>query len=230
MYILPEDVRQKVARCSDTGIDNVEETGVSCRSIWKPTHCHGGLLYRQGEHAVVIDSIGGEVVVKLKDIFTVSVSGQYIPHFAGEKFPSCGFAGSGHMKVRQSLDQLVGKTENISRKVMVYSYRSDDDEFLVLDVMRRIFPIIPGTVVIPYYPVLDDMVLVRGNDADEVWRARVVQYSMIVKVIRGRFFVQQADGCWMPEPNTRLERISFSSILGIAHGRWVNGHNSWQEL
>ena len=60
----------------------------------------------------------------------------------------------------------------------------------VLDFARRIFPVNTETVVIPYFPVQNDMVKVKG-DADEVWRARVIDFSLRRKIVQGRFFVQR---------------------------------------
>lgn len=58
--------------------------------------------------------------------------------------------------------------ENISRKVTL---AKDEDvaghsSYLVVDYMHRILPVTPGTVVVPYYPCINDMVNVQGDDED----------------------------------------------------------------
>ena len=45
-------------------------------------------------------------------------------------------------------------------------------------------------MVVPYYPVTDDMVDVKGDNG-EVWKAHVLNLRR--KIIQGRFFVQRHD-------------------------------------
>ena len=44
--------------------------------------------------------------------------------------------------------------------------------FIIMDFMRRIFPVAVDTVVVPYFPVANDMVNVKGDDR-AVWKARI---------------------------------------------------------
>ena len=80
--------------------------------------------------------------------------------------------------------------------------------------MRRVFPIGADSVVVPYYPVANDMVLVMGNQPATLWRARVVSYNIPRKVVKGQFFIEQADRIWIPEA-TRHQEINFDSIMGL---------------
>lgn len=105
-------------------------------------------------------------------------------------------------------------------------YPSHEDEFgeqifIVVDFMRRIFPVQCDTVVVPYYPVTDDMVNVKRDDG-EVWKACVLSFSLRRKVIWGRFFVHRHDDLSVPEA-TCPQDIHFNSILGIASGNWTDG-------
>ena len=95
-----------------------------------------------------------------------------------------------------------------------------DQIYTVIDFMRRIFPVQADKVVVPYYPVNDDMVNVKGDDV-QVWKARVLSFNLRRQVIRGRFFVEAHDDLWVPEA-TLPQAIHFSSILGIASGHWVD--------
>ena len=57
-YNLPEDVRMLVAECIEVDLQNVEESGKSCRSVWFPEHKFNGLLYRENETIVFINREG----------------------------------------------------------------------------------------------------------------------------------------------------------------------------
>ena len=45
-FNLSEDVRMLVTECIEADVQNVEESGKSCRSVWFPEHKFNGLLYR----------------------------------------------------------------------------------------------------------------------------------------------------------------------------------------
>ena len=92
--------------------------------------------------------------------------------------------------------------------------------FLIVDYMRRIFPVRPGTVVVPYFPCINDIILVRGDNEETVWRARVLSFRMRRQDVSGCFFRQRPDRLWEPE-GTWNQQIMFVSILGIVKGTWV---------
>lgn len=83
-------------------------------------------------------------------------------------------------------------------------------------------------MVVPYYPVVNDMVLVKGDD-DDPWRAQVTSYNLRQQVITGQFFIQRPEGMWIPE-NSRPQNIAFKSILATSSGNWINEYNLWQEM
>ena len=61
------------------------------------------------------------------------------------------------------------------------------------------------------------MILVRGDNEDTVWRARVLSFRMRRQDVSGCFFRQRPDRLWEPE-RTRNQQIMFVSILGIGKG------------
>ena len=89
------------------------------------------------------------------------------------------------------------------------------------------FPVTLGTVVVPYYPSVNDMVFVKGHD-EETWRARVRSFSIRRHVVTGRFFKKRHDELWEPE-GTRNQDISFRNILGVVKGTWVNQFSIWHD-
>lgn len=86
--------------------------------------------------------------------------------------------------------------------------------YAVINFMRRIFPISGGTVVVPYYPVKNDMILVRGDDEHSLWKALVLSFSMRQKTATVKFFEKQSDRIWIPD-NSPVQDIHLNSVLGI---------------
>ena len=92
---------------------------------------------------------------------------------------SIGFTSWGLPLVKQSDECILTQLSNLSRKVMLFPSHEDEDGeqiYVVIDFMRRIFPVRDETVVVPYYPVTDDMVDVKGDNG-EVWKARVLSFN-----------------------------------------------------
>ena len=227
-YHLTENVRKQVADCFETDIQNVGESGKCCRSAWFPGHKFNGLLYRENENIIFVTS-EGEIVGKILNIFTVHISGQSRAFLALKRFHWAGDATSSDHKIVQEDNQIVvGELHCISRKVMLKKQFDGDNKFLLIDFMRRIFPIAYGSVVVPYYPVTNDMVLVQGGAADEIWKARVTAFNLHRRTLQCRFFVKE-NGVWIPERGSHNQTIFFHSILGVASGIWLTEYSKWLE-
>lgn len=227
-YYLSENVRKQVADCFETHINNVQENGECCRSVWFPGHQFNGLLYRENENIIFITS-QGEIVAKILNIFTVRISEQSRAYLTLKRFHWAGDAtNSDHKTVEESNHVSVGELRNISRKVMLQRIQDSENKFILIDFMRRIFPIVSGSVVVSYYPVMNDMVLVQGEASDEEWKARVTAFNMQRKSLQCRFFVKE-NGFWIPERNSQNQSISFHSVLGIANGVWLTEYTKWLE-
>ncbi|KAL9972463.1 hypothetical protein ACROYT_G018769 [Oculina patagonica] len=115
-------IRRKLAECCATELCEVEEHGNRCRSFWLPEHGYNGLLYREGEHVIVIVPGDGEIVTLVQVIFTVAVSGQRRAFIRGKKFEWDGHSiNSDHRKVKDTynFNFVFAELENVSRKVML---------------------------------------------------------------------------------------------------------------
>lgn len=100
--------------------------------------------------------------------------------------------------------------------------------YTVIDFMRRIFPTSAGTVVVPYYPVKNDLILVRGDDEDSLWKALVLSFSMRQKTVCVKFL--KSDRIWIPE-NSPVQDNHLNSVLGIDFdGDWVTRYSRWEEF
>lgn len=215
---------QKIADVSDVDVGVVSGNAFSCRSVWKSSHGYGGLLYREQEYVVIVREDQGEAIGHVAHIFATCVANAYSSYLDVQVMESMGFTSWGLPLVKRSDECMLTLLSNLSRKVMLFPSHEDEDGeqiYVVIDFMRRIFPVRDDTVVVPYYPVIDDMVDVKGDNG-EVWKARVLSFNLRRKIIQGRFFVQRHDELWFPEA-TRPQDIHFNSILGIANGDWIDG-------
>ena len=230
-YILPHRLQHEVASLCNVPDDEVQDGATSYRSIWKPSHGFNGLLYRINENAIAVSHHDGEVVVQLQKIFRVHVADRSMYFVLAKSFQGLSVDDNGDHLVQEGNQITVFPVENISRKVIL---AKDEDvagrpSYLVVDYMRRIFPVTLGTVVVPYYPCVNDMVYVRGDDEDTIWRARVLAFSNRRCSITGRFFKKRDDdNLWVPE-GTRNQEIMFGSILGIVTGDWVIQFTTWRD-
>ena len=111
-------------------------------------------------------------------------------------------------KLNKTNHYLFVELENVSRKVTLQALTTDPGSSLVIDFMRRLFPITVGNVVLPYYPVVNDMVMVREAVTDDVWRVRVVAYNLPRKFVLGRCF-EKEDEIWIPEQGTHNRVSTF---------------------
>ena len=226
-------VRQTIANEQCLPITDIEEDATRFRSVWFPCHSYDGLLYREKEHAVVITQ-DGESIVKLLDLLCVFVIDQWKLFLRAKKFEEQGFSNNG-LKVVSEMenDTVVVPLRNVSRKVMLFVHERDEagrPSYIVIDFMRRIFPISAGTVVVPYYPVKNDMILVRGDDEDSLWKALVLAFSMRRKTVTVKFFEKQSDRIWIPE-NSPAQEVHLNSVLGIDFdGDWSTRYTHWEEF
>ena len=99
---------------------------------------------------------------------------QYISIAIGDRYNRCN-AANGEILRHPLSDSIIVQPfetnfcvllKDITRKVMLYPYRPG--QFAVIDPGRTVMPL--PHVLVPVYPQIGDMVLVKGND-DELWRA-----------------------------------------------------------
>lgn len=225
------NVCQRIANICNINEEHVSSEGFSCRSVWKPLHSYHGTLYRENEHVIVVKTNGqGEMVGRIKEIFTIAIRGAFSTFLTVQAYSyvdDCPDIPQNVVK-KYNFSEII-PLSNLSRKVMLYTpvegiCGATGNLYIVVDYMRRIFPISEDLVVIPYYPVINDMVNIQGDE--EVWKARVVKFSIENKIIRGIFFHQQND-YWVPE-STRVQDISFKSILGFSNGEWIREFSIWK--
>lgn len=93
--------------------------------------------------------------------------------------------------------------------------------------LRKTFEVTEGTVVVPYYPVVNDMIKIKGDDG-QVWKARVLSFNLTRLTFNAKFFIEDVTqiGRWVPE-RSPVQVIHFNSVLGISKGHWQVENSSW---
>lgn len=228
--------RQTISIARGITADDVPGIGWCSRSLWKPEHSFEGLLYRVGEHVIFADPDKGDTVAVLESLFSVRIDNVSALFCKGKHFEYDGATDIGLKKVCPTDEAVIFEASLLSRKVMLFA-RNDNDEqendlregqcFILVDYMRRVFPVTEGTVVVPYYPVVHDMVEIKGNDG-QVWKACVLSFNLTRLTVNARFFVEDGTqpGKWVPE-RSPVQVIHFNSVLGISKGYWQVAYSCW---
>ncbi|KAL9976592.1 hypothetical protein ACROYT_G013913 [Oculina patagonica] len=228
--------RQTISIARGVTADDVPGIGWCSRSLWKPEHSFEGLLYRVGEHVIFADPDKGDTVAVLECLFSVRIDNVSALFCKGKHFEYDGATDIGLKKVCPTDEVVIFEASLLSRKVMLFA-RNDNDEqendlregqcFILVDYMRRVFPVTEGTVVVPYYPVVHDMVEIKGNDG-QVWKACALSFNLTRLTVNARFFVEDGTepGKWVPE-RSPVQVIHFNSVLGISKGYWQVAYSCW---
>ena len=132
----------------------------------------------------------GDTFVELTQFMSLEVENQSLVFCRAREFEYCANIPGYQRYVKAKQEEIILETSLISRKVILVDETDEGGEgkYLVVDYMRRIFPVTPGTVVVPYYPEAHDMVNVKGGTAGEIWKAHVIRFSLPRKTVTAQFF------------------------------------------
>lgn len=200
------------------------ETDCLCFShLWMPFANHDGILYRAGETVIIADNNGVDVEnVACVDAFICAVvDDQFHSLWRGSLYPAMkDDAGMPEIYcynfgklVVPSVQQLVVPTERILRKVFLYPDPENMDNpthYVVIDHMRKDLPVSCDTVNIPFYPQLDDVVVVGCADGENY-----ISPICSLQCPRG---TKQSNFIIMLKTNKGLDAMS-GKALGAAHYR-----------
>ena len=117
--------------------------------------------------------------------------------------------------------------KDLQREIMLFPDLNGN--YAVVDPFRKTIPLPP--VIVPVYPEVKDMILVKGNK-DEIWHAEVKCVLFAEKIVKGYFYIKHRDWnenkLWVRESCSNLmDNINFTSILDIAAGEWQE--SVWKE-
>jgi hypothetical protein len=205
------------------GNNAAPQFATSYRSALRPLQktVTGGNLYRTGDTVLVSQGNGnGHVVVKILNLYLLSIDNQYVPVAIGDLYKSSRDAENNILRHPLSDSVIVEPFQanfcfhirDLKRKLMLYPYNQG---YALIDFDRTIVQL--PLVVVPVFPQIGDMVLVKG-DADEVWRAEVRSVDQHAKSVKGYFFIKHrnwnTNGLWQRESMRRLmDVIQYTSIL-----------------
>ena len=140
---------------------------------------------------------------------------------------------SGYKVVKTAIPvQIITIVTAISRKVMLYSFNRSNSPgaMIVIDYNRKSVPEELFDIVVPFYPELQDMILIRGDDPHP-WVAKVVNIQGRAQTVRVLYYekdpIRPGQDLFLPN-NTQLayDYVPWNSIIGLALGEWQG--NAWQ--
>ena len=217
----------------------VTEYGYAFQSLYKPLHCPGndGMLYQKGEN-VLIEHDGAEIVCKCLQFFCVSTGHdkQFHTFIECAKYnflecpdgsPETDLSTGNRIVSLPAASSVIVPVTAIMRKVILYPRVDDPQLCTVIDFQRPILPRVLHKLIVPFYPVVDDMIWVNGSDP-EPWLAKVLSVQSRTKMVRVHYYVSNGDNLFTPEPNHRLtfDHVHWDTILGSDDGEW-RGHQ-WE--
>jgi hypothetical protein len=202
--------------------------GVFVRSVYMTQHGYNGMLYREGEFCIVMNSQGGRAVLKISEIFSLKISEVYnyfikgYMYGPGDEEPLRIHPYSGNPVITDAHFTATCLVSQVQRKVMMYPHQTLEDYYIVIDHERPYMPLSPSDVIIPILPENREMVLVMGDNG-ELWTAHVQSVNNGARTCQVYFYVSKSNNqLFERESGGRLEKVQWDSIVSVATGRWLN--------
>ena len=225
-----------ITTCMETSppgyaIVRVEKIVFKFRSLFKPLEGIDGVLYRVDEDIIFTTSRNVEEVARVKAFLSVLVNGSYCTlakidlyqkladeDMLGEELRTDYFD-----VVELSNEFVVITVSSISRKVMLYPHPvSSMETFAVVDFERPFMPISCVDTVIPFYPMVNDIVVIRGEN-DEIWVARILRINTEERTVKVWYYREEGHELFVPEVSLReaLDIVNWDSIVHLAPEEWI---------
>lgn len=214
----------------------IGEQAQSYRRAFLPMHsiAVGGKLYRSGS-VVVAKQQNTEIYFRVNNFFLVNVNEIPQPVAMGDTYQLVWNPAGGAMYHPLSDTPYVKPFESntclglkdIQREIMLFP--NVNGNFAVVDPFRNSIPL--PAVIVPAYPEVKDMILVKGHN-DDIWHAEVKRVLFGDKIVKGYFYIKHRNWnenkLWIRESrSSQMDNINFNSILDIASGDWQA--NFWKE-
>lgn len=197
---LQRDYQLKISRMLAVPMDLVSSSALFSKRCFLNNVGYDGTMCCSGDSFLVANN-GQETVVKIETLLSVNCGndlckilgkGYLCPfHQDADGQISCNY-WTGFPKVEKNPSNEVTffLTENILRKVLLYDY--GNDLMTVVDYMRpwnhHFLPVcVP---IVPVYPVKGDMLLIQGEDSNDVWYGHVQDIDYINKTVVVYFFIE----------------------------------------
>ena len=232
---------QLIKDCLGSVGGEISEVVSSFPSMFKPLHGPQGMLYRKEEVVMLDDGNCHEFPAKVVRFLCTAIDGKYQKFLQAEKYAM--LLGdddeqmidppSGYKVVKTASPvQIITMVTAISRKVMLYPFNRPNSPgaMIVIDYNRKSVPEELFDIIVPFYPELQDMILIRGDDPHP-WLAKVVSIQDRAQTVRVLYYekdpTRPGQDLFLPN-NTWLayDYVPWNSIIGLALGEWQG--NAWQ--
>lgn len=209
----------------------------SFRSLWKPDQTPQGMLYRKGEHVVLLDNANEQHVCQVEHFLCLEVDGKFSKTVKVLKYSSAldeegnpisdPYSGGLVIDITTSVQVLIAPVTAILRKAMLYNYNDPlhPGRRTVLDFQRESLPITWGDIQVPFLPQVGDMILIKGDDPDP-WLAKVLTVQERSKTAKVWYYMKDVErpgeNLYVPYCGTRQAQdvVSWDSILCHSSGEW----------
>ena len=158
------------------------------------------MLYRTGEHILIAADESTEKVILATDFFAICINGEYHNFIKGNLCDPTGdiHVYSGNPTVVPTFENGTFHAKNVKRKVMLYPEPeniTNPSYYLVIDYCRQQIPLDIEDVIIPVYPVCNDM---NGDDGD-TWIAHVKAVNKHNKTCQVEFYIETSENIYTKE-------------------------------
>lgn len=230
IHILSREEKIKITECIGNDVRHLDVFMVeSYRSAYVPMQgiAGEGTIYQPGDN-IIAEHNNSEVVIKILHIYLVHGQDRYISLLMGDSYKVKKDQSNNDLRHPLSDTPIVEPFEtnaclyvrSLKRKIMLYPL--EEGLFAVIDPSRTHIPL--PQVLVPVFPQIGDMVLVKG-DGEDLWRAEIRTIDSDLKVACGYFFIKHRlwnhNSLWVRESQRRaMDRIMYQSIIGIVAGQW----------
>ena len=195
---------------------------------------HGsyGVLYRRGETVVI--SLGrAEHIASVVNFWSIPDGGYYRMFVECKIYRrKCDGNGtpltdiySGHWLLDDLEDESsVIKASLIERKIMLY--RTHTGNCIAIDHNWTILPETLADLIVPFYPVVGDMVIIKATD-DSNWMSHIISVNTTNKTVKIKYYVEDKSkpgGLYFVPFAGRPDTVEWDCILGAVDGELGNGH------
>lgn len=220
--------------------DDISDVAHECRSIYIATTT-GRMVYRVGENIAVSSEHEHDDIIHITQFLRVTVNSNHHIFVIGDCFQPVVHGvervvdqwSKGTLLLPSGAERIL-PSSSIQRKVMLFPHPenlADPRKYILVDFQRPHFPL--ASVVVPCYPEVGDMLLIKGDDP-EPWHGLVLAVNMRNKTVQVQFFMPhprwgRRSGLWVRE-GTRPQQVHFKSMLGLCTGNWQGSNRIFKEL
>ena len=120
---------------------------------------------------------------------------------------------------------LIAPVTAILRKALLCNLDDDPGMRIVIDFQRESMPITSSDILVPVFPLVQDMILIKGDDPDP-WLAKVLAIQERAKTCKIWYYMEDTERpdqqLHVPYLDIRQAQdiVSWDSILCVSNGEW----------